>query len=325
MLSYHNNMTKKTRRIIFYIFVGIFIITVPMIILYALGYSFDLEKKTIVATGGIYLKSEPTKAQIYINDKFKTITSKLIKRLTPKIYNVKLVKEGFYSWEKDLTVQPNLVTKANNIILLPINPKISLVATSSQEYIDFNAELDPEPYYIVKNNLYRAKDKKLLAQNVLNYIIYKDGIIYLDNISGKIFELDLTSLKTAEFFDSVYPNLNKGKWILSKDNKKLLCQKDKSVEIVWLDDVTSNSIIRKKGDLEKIDLGQKINQVIWYPRTNEHLIIAADDAILFTELDNRLPRNTINFITSEKPQIKYNSSNKILYFMSQNKLYQTEL
>jgi hypothetical protein len=317
-------MTKKTRRFIFYIFVAIFIIMVPVIIFYALGYTFDFEKKTIVATGGIYLKSDPAKAEIYINDKLKGITTQLIKRLNPKIYEIKVIKENFHIWQKDLTVQPNLVTKAN-IILLPINPKISLVATSSQEYIDFNAELDPEPYYILKNNLYRAKDKKLLAQNVLNYIIYKDGIIYLDNISGKIFELDLTSLKTAEFFDSVYPNLNKGKWILSKDNKKLLCQKDKSVEIVWLDDITNNSIIRKKGDLDKIDFKQKINDVIWYPKTNEHLIISTDEGILFTELDNRSPRNTINFITSEKPQIKYNASDEILYFLSQNKLYQTEL
>jgi hypothetical protein len=318
-------MTKKTRRIIFYIFVGIFIIAVPMIIFYALGYSFDFGKRMIVATGGIYLKSEPVKAQIYVNDKFKETTTRLIKRLTPKIYNVKLIKEGFHSWEKDLTVQPNLVAKASNIILLPINPKISLVATSSQEYIDFNVEPSSEQYYLSKNNLYRFKDKKLLVQNVLNYVIYKNGIIYLDNVSGKIFELDLTSLKTAEFFNNVYPNLNKGKWIISEDNKKLLCQKDKSVEIVWLDDITNNSILRKKGDLDKIDFGEKISDVIWYNETDEHLIIATDNSILFTELDNRPPRNTVNFITAEKPEIKYDSSDKILYFLTQDKLYQTEL
>jgi hypothetical protein len=296
-----------------------------MIILYALGYSFDFEKKTIIATGGIYLKSEPTKAEIYVNDKLKTTTNRLIKRLLPKIYNVQLVKDGYHPWEKDLVVQPNLVTKANNIVLLPVNPKISLVATSSQEYIDFNTEPSPELYYINKTNLYRAEDEQLLMQNVLNYVIYKDGILYLDNVTGKIFELDLTSLKTAEFFDSVYPSLNKGKWILSKDNKKLLCQKDKSVEIVWLDDMTNNSIIREKGDLDKIDFDEKINDVIWYNKTDEHLIVATDDAILFTELDNRSPRNTINFITTESPKIKYNSSDKILYFLSQDKLYQTEL
>jgi hypothetical protein len=318
-------MTKKTRRIIFYFFVAIFIVLVPMIILYALGYNFDFERKIIVATGGIYLKSDPAKAEIYINDKLKGTTNKFIKRLSPKIYDVKITKENFHSWEKDLIVQPNLVTKANSIILLPVNPKISLVATESQEYIAFTASESDGLYYLSKNNLYRTEDEKILAQNVLNYVVYKNGIIYLDNLSGKIFELDLTSLKTAEFFDSVYPNLNKGKWILSPDGKKLLCQKDRSVEIVWLEDITNNSILREKGDLDKIDFGQLISDVVWYPKTNEHLIVSTNDTILFTELDNRSPRNTINFITTEKAKIKYNSSDKILYFLSQDKLYQTEL
>ena len=317
-------MTKKTRRFIFYIFVAIFIIMVPVIIFYALGYTFDFEKKTIVATGGIYLKSDPAKAEIYINDKLKGITTQLIKRLNPKIYEIKVIKENFHIWQKDLTVQPNLVTKAN-IILLPTNPKISLVATESQEYILFTTPQPEELYFLSKNNLYHAKDKKLLAQNVVNYVIYKDGVIYLDNITGKIMELDLTSLKSAQMFEQVFPNLNKGKWVLSQDNKKLLCQKDKSVEILWLDNVSNNSILRKKGDLEKIDFKEKINQVIWYPKTNEHLIVTTDSSIIFTELDNRSPRNTVNFITSEKPQIKYNASEEILYFLSQEKLYQTEL
>ncbi|MFH1129612.1 MAG: PEGA domain-containing protein [Patescibacteria group bacterium] len=318
-------MTRKTRRIIFYLFVVIFIIVVPMIIFYALGYNFDFDKKTIVATGGIYLKSDPSRAEIYINDKLKTTTNKLIKRLSPKIYNVKITKENFYPWEKNLIVQPNLVTKANSIILLPTNPKISLVATESQGYIAFTAEKESESYYILENNLYRTENKELLMQNVANYVIYRDGIIYLDSINGEIFELNLTTLKSAQMFDQVFPSFNKGKWILSEDNKKLLCQKDKSVEILWLDDVTNNSIPRKKGDLDKIDFNQTINDVIWYSKTDEHLIISTDNSILFTELDNRLPRNTVNYITTEKPEIKYDSSNRMLYFLSQDKLYQTEL
>ena len=163
-----------------------------------------------------------------------------------------------------------------------------------------------------------------IAQNVINYVIYKDGVIYLDNLSGKIFELNLTTLKSTEMFEQVFPSLNKGKWILSDDNKKLLCQKDTAVEILWIDNV-NGSTHQKKGNIEKIDFGQKINQVIWYPGTDEHLIIATNDSILITEIDNRSPRNTINLVNAETPQIKYDIGKKILYFLSQNKLYQTEL
>ena len=83
--------------------------------------------------------------------------------------------------------------------------------------------------------------------------------------------------------------------------------------------------MRKKGDVEQIDLGQTIVDVLWYPKTDQHLIIASEDSILFTELDNQLPRNTVKFINTEKPEIKYDADNKILYFFSQERLYQTEL
>lgn len=318
-------MTRKTRRIIFYVFVGIFIVVVPTIILYAMGFAFDFQKQIFTSTGGIYIKSLPSGADIYVDGKLKGETNAFIKRLSPKIYNIKLTMDNYHDWQKELVVQPQLVTKANDVVLLPVNPKISLVATESQEYLPFINPKKEEPYYILKNNLYRTVDKKLLMQSVANYVIYKNGIIYLDNATGKIFELDLTSLKSAQMFDQVFPSLNKGKWILSNDNKKLLCQKDKSVEILWLDDVANNSISRKKGDLDEIDFGQIIDDVIWYPKTDEHLIVSTDTSILFTELDNRSPRNTINFITTEKPSIKYDPDNKILYFLSQNKLYQTEL
>jgi hypothetical protein len=198
------------------------------------------------------------------------------------------------------------------------------MATESEEYTLFEDKKD-NLYFVADNNLYDFRTSKILTRNIINYVIYKDGIIYLDNVTGKIFELDLSSLKSTPMFDQVFPSFNEGKWILSDNNKKLLCQKDKSVEILWLDNVNDNSILRKKGDIEKIDFEQKINDVIWYPRTDEHLIVATDNSIIVTELDNRPPRNTINFIATDNPQIKYDTGKKILYFLSQNKLYQTEL
>jgi len=357
-------MTRATRRIIFFIFLLIFIILVPVIILYANGYSFDLEKRNIVTSGGIYLKSLPPKAEIYINDNFRGTTNKLIRRLIPKNYNVKIIKKEYHLWEKNILVKPGLVSKEEDIFLVSFNPKILLVATESNEYADFfedpysvdkigetikkkskytifnieniNLNLKKDKlYFLFNNNLYSLDLNKeniensvlsdVLVSNVLNYTMYKNGILYLDYFTEKIYELDLTILRSAEFFDQVFPSFNEGKWIISNDNRKLLCQKDKSVEILWLEDVLGKTVERRKGEIEKIDLGGQISDVIWLPQTDEHLIISTNDSILITELDNRLPRNTINFITTETPQIKYNTGNKTLYFLSQDRLYETEL
>lgn len=359
-------MTRRTRRIIFFLFLIAFLILVPVIILYARGYSFDFNKKTIVATGGIYLKSYPSKAKIYINDNPKGKTNKYIRRLIPKIYEIKIVKDNYHPWQKELAVESGIVTKADNILLVPFNPKISLVATENEAYTSFfeepylipltelkqiitekskytifnisNLNLDSKKekiYFLSKNNLYSLELNKenlensslspVLASNVVNYTIYKNGIIYLDYFTGKIFELDLTSLKSAEFFEQVFPSFNQGEWILSNDAKKLLCKKNQSVEILGLEEVVNNAITRKRGDIEKINFGEPINNVIWHPKNNEHLIVSTDNSILVTELDNRPPRNTINFITTENPEIKYDFKNKTLYFLSQNRLYETEL
>lgn len=357
-------MTRKTRRIIFILFLIAFLILAPVIILYARGYSFDWDKKTIVATGGIYLKSLPSKAEIYINDKPKGKTNKLVGRLIPRIYEIKIIKQDYHPWQKELGVEARLVTKASDILLVPFNPKISLKATEKEEYLSFfeepysladltelvkkkskytifnidNLNIDKNGekiYFLSNNNLYSLQLNKenindsllsdVLVSNVVNYTIYKNGIIYLDYFTGKIFELDVASLKSAEFFDQVFPSFNQGEWILSNNAKKLLCKKSQSVEILWLEGVTNNSVIREKGDVEKIDFATTINDVIWHPKTDEHLIVSTNDSILVTELDNRPSRNTINFITTEKPQIQYNAKNKTLYFLSQERLYETEL
>jgi hypothetical protein len=335
-----------------------------MVIFYSEGYSLDWGKKTIVVSGGIYLKSQPPKADIFVNNKLSGKTNKFVRRLIPEVYEVKISKEEYHSWEKRITVEPGLVTRLDNIFLIPLNPKILLLASESQEYKSFfekpysldnlteiikkkskyiifkieNINIDKSGkkiYFLSNNNLYsiiwdennpeNSTLSEILVPNVLNYVIYGDGIIYLDYFTGEILELDVSSLQPAEIFDQVFPSFNQGKWILSNDNKKLLCQKDKSVEILWLASEGENPLARKKADIEKIDLEQQINDVVFYPGTDQHLIIATEESILITELDNRPPRNTVKFINTEKPEIKYDADNRILYFLSQDRLYKTEL
>jgi hypothetical protein len=356
-------MTREIRRLIFIVFLGIFIIAAPMIILYALGFNFDFEEKIFVDTGGIYLKSIPSRAEIYIDGIPKGKTSDFIRRLQPKIYNVKVIKEEYHPWQKNLIIEPSIVAKANSIFLIPLNPKILMVADISEAYRSFfkepyslttliqtikekskytiskieNISKDKNSqkiYFLANNSLYYINWNETtpslstlsrpLVSNVLNYAIYKNGIMYADGVTSKIYELDLSSLQSAEFFEQVYPSINQCKWIFSPDFEKLLCQKEKSLEVLYLERATSGCEF-KKGSLDKMDFEQKILDVIWHPRTNQHLIIATEDSILITELDNREPRNSIKFITTENPQIKYDENNGILYFSSQKLLYMTEI
>lgn len=85
---------------------------------YARG-SWRLTRNGVVAnTGLLNANSFPQGAQVYINDKLVTATDDTI-YLEPNVYQVRIVKEGYSPWQKELTVQSELVTQSN-ATLFPI-------------------------------------------------------------------------------------------------------------------------------------------------------------------------------------------------------------
>lgn len=105
-------MTRRFRRFLFYGLVVIFVLITPSVVLYAVGYSFDFQKWRVVAAGGIYLKSTPSGARISLEGKDAGSTARLIPRLLPRNYDIVVSKEGYYPWQKNLEVKPQLVSEA---------------------------------------------------------------------------------------------------------------------------------------------------------------------------------------------------------------------
>lgn len=155
------DVTKKTRKILFFIFLSIFIIISPVVILYAQGYRFDFEKKRLIQTGDFYFKSLPKKVDVYVNNKLaKEKTPSQIKYLLPKKYNIKITKEGFFAWEKELEINPLLVTEAKNILLMPEKLNKEMIIPGKIAKFDFS----PNKKFIA----YVAQDKELWLYNLEN-------------------------------------------------------------------------------------------------------------------------------------------------------------
>ena len=119
-------MTRKTRKILFFVFFLIFLLGAPLIILYYQGYRFDLEKKSLTQTGGLFLKVTPKQAEIYIDGELVKKTdfffgSTLIENLLPKKYKIEIKKEEYFPWEKILEIRAKEVTEGKNIVLFPEN------------------------------------------------------------------------------------------------------------------------------------------------------------------------------------------------------------
>lgn len=87
------------------------------------GYSFSPESGRIVGTGIVSVTSLPDGASIYIDGHLTSATNTNISNLPPKNYKVKITKEGFIPWEKEVKVLEGLVTEVK-ATLFPALPTI---------------------------------------------------------------------------------------------------------------------------------------------------------------------------------------------------------
>lgn len=77
----------------------------------------------IQGSGLLALSSDPKGAQIFLNDRLVSATDDTI-YLEPGEYQVRINKDGYHSWQKNLLLEPELVTSAN-ARLFPIAPSLS--------------------------------------------------------------------------------------------------------------------------------------------------------------------------------------------------------
>lgn len=93
------------------------------VIAYGRGYRLDLNKTSLKPTGLIAASSDPTGAQIFVDNVLKTATNNSF-GIDPGFYTVRIAKEGYIPWEKKFRVQGEVVSTAT-AFLFPTNPSLS--------------------------------------------------------------------------------------------------------------------------------------------------------------------------------------------------------
>nr|MCW1949497.1 PEGA domain-containing protein [Candidatus Shapirobacteria bacterium] len=106
--------TSNRRSLILIALVGFFIVSFTYLIsIFARGYRFSLKNGfTLNPTGIISAVSYPKGASVYINDKLITATDDTF-NLSPGVYNLKINKDGFNQWQKNITVKTETVYQAD--------------------------------------------------------------------------------------------------------------------------------------------------------------------------------------------------------------------
>lgn len=117
----------------------------------AKGYRYQPDTGTFSGTGIISVSSLPDQASVYLDGHLTTATDDNITSLPPKNYKVRIVKEGYIPWEKDIDVKQGLVSEIKATLYRSI-PTIYPITYSGVDY----ALLSPDSLklmYIIPNGL----------------------------------------------------------------------------------------------------------------------------------------------------------------------------
>src|SRR3989344_4397964 len=116
-------MSKRTRAIFFYLAVVGFLCLSYLMVVFALGYQYDFSQHRFVRMGSFRLVANGG-ANVYINDLLVGDMSFLGNsyskgRLLPRSYSVRLEKEGYQPWKKNVPVVAGLFTDMPKVVLMP--------------------------------------------------------------------------------------------------------------------------------------------------------------------------------------------------------------
>src|SRR3989344_5344325 len=114
-------LNKRSRTMLFWLAVIVFVIVAPLLIAYSQGLRYDFATMKIVRVGAIAIDSNPEDSEIVVDGKFiGERTPEVLRGLIPnRQYKIEVQREGYHWWYKTLTVEPQRITAARGIHLFP--------------------------------------------------------------------------------------------------------------------------------------------------------------------------------------------------------------
>ena len=154
-------------------------------IFWARGYRPDLKNGTLKGTGLLSANSFPTGATVYVDNRLTTATDNTI-NLAPGEYEVKIVKDGYISWEKKLKLSEELVTQTD-ALLFP--------AATNLNALTYIGAINPVP----------SSDGQKIAFCVASASSTLKNGLYLLDLSNRTlsFRSEIRQIATNDIFDFV--------------------------------------------------------------------------------------------------------------------------
>lgn len=90
-----------------------FLLLAPLVVAFVTGIKYDPAQHAFVRTGSISVKTQPKRADIFLNGEKAATSPATIRFLKPGDYSIRLHKDGYFDWTKILNVRAQYVSYAN--------------------------------------------------------------------------------------------------------------------------------------------------------------------------------------------------------------------
>ena len=276
---------QAIRAVLFYISVAVFVVGLPAILSFALGYKFNPRTLTFTKGGLILIKSQPAGAAVYLNGELlRDKTPVTLSELLPGDYKIELVLEGHYPYAGTVPVAAGKVSRLEKVILFALRQDVEQLNT---EQISS---------FIVDR-----------PRSLVYHMDKETNRIYRSNLDGRQFEF------VNEFKPLVPPPK---RWELSPDRQSLLCFNVHSVAVVDLRPPKERLPAERSYVLEfPADV---INDVFWYS-DSYHIVLVANKRVMIAEAQPGSEPVTLVALNKKNASGYYDVESDTLYFLDAEK------
>ncbi|MDD3002532.1 MAG: PEGA domain-containing protein [Candidatus Shapirobacteria bacterium] len=234
--------SKRSLLVIFFVLIFIIVTTIG-ITFFANGYQISTKGKiSFLATGIISATSKPKSASVYVDDKLLATTDNAI-NLPPGNYNIKIVKDGYLPWQKNIQVQKEIAYQTNTQLFRSSPDLKPLTVTGA-----INPAVSPDGSLVV----FSVASASAAKTNGLYLIGLSDNVVFLIKNEAKQLSSNLPNLDWSKFTFTFSPN---SKQILAHNNtnnSNYLIDLSTTTDFKNLYDVTAKlSLIKEDWNLQE--------------------------------------------------------------------------
>jgi hypothetical protein len=269
-------MSFKKRFFYFSVFAVLFVVFIPILILYSSGYRLGKDFQ-LVTTGGIYVYAGESGATIYLDGKLNTTTNAFqkgifISNLAPSTYALSISKAGDFPWSKVVSVLPQQVSELYPF-LVALKPSM---ATVTPMVVDDAGNQTANPEYASVLSLFQTQ----LASPTMPVSTSTVAATTSSSTQALLKSLTRRNVSLWKDANGIY-----AQWIGSlSDIPAYFCSQATST-------CTTRITVYRNTHIGALD---------FYPGRNDIILFAASDGLYAAELDTRPAQNVDELIKAPK-------------------------